>query len=181
MAVCQAVEALRQGHCDIALAGGAALTFPQQQPHEHQEGSIYSADGHTRTFDAASTGTVFSDGGAMVVLKRLDYALADGDHIYAAIKGIGINNDGADKGSFSAPSLEGQRRVIGQALLDAGLSAEAIGLLEAHGTATPVGDPIEVAALTQAFREHTDQVGYCHLGSLKATSATSRQRLAWPV
>lgn len=168
VAVCQAVEALRQGHCDIALAGGAALTFPQQQPHEHQEGSIYSADGHTRTFDAASTGTVFSDGGAMVVLKRLDYALADGDHIYAAIKGIGINNDGADKGSFSAPSLEGQRRVIGQALLDAGLSAEAIGLLEAHGTATPVGDPIEVAALTQAFREHTDQVGYCHLGSLKS-------------
>ncbi len=168
VAVCQAVEALRQGHCDIALAGGAALTFPQQQPHEHQEGSIYSADGHTRTFDAASSGTVFSDGGAMVVLKRLDYALADGDHIYASIKGIGINNDGADKGSFSAPSLEGQRRVIGQALLDAGVNAGAIGLVEAHGTATPVGDPIEVAALTQAYREHTDAVGYCHLGSLKS-------------
>ncbi|HNG60955.1 MAG TPA: amino acid adenylation domain-containing protein, partial [Cellvibrionaceae bacterium] len=168
VAVCQAVEALRQGHCDIALAGGAALTFPQQQPHEHQEGSIYSADGHTRTFDAASSGTVFSDGGAMVVLKRLDYALADGDHIYASIKGIGINNDGADKGSFSAPSLEGQRRVIGQALLDAGVNAAAIGLVEAHGTATPVGDPIEVAALTQAYREHTDEVGYCHLGSLKS-------------
>ncbi|HEY6529491.1 MAG TPA: amino acid adenylation domain-containing protein [Cellvibrionaceae bacterium] len=168
VAVCQAVEALRLGHCDIAIAGGASLTFPQQQPHEHQEGSIYSADGHTRPFDAASSGTVFSDGGAMVVLKRLDYALADGDHIYASIKGIGINNDGADKGSFSAPSLEGQRRVIGQALLDAGVSAGAIGLVEAHGTATPVGDPIEVAALTQAYREHTDAVGYCHLGSLKS-------------
>jgi amino acid adenylation domain-containing protein len=168
VAVCQAVEAIRNGQCDIAIAGGASVTFPQQQPHEHQEGSIYSADGHTRPFDAASSGTVFSDGAGLVVLKRLDYARADGDHVYAAIRGVGLNNDGADKGSFSAPSIEGQRRVIGSALRDAGVSARLLGYVEAHGTATPLGDPIEVAALSAAFGEHTSERGFCQLGSVKS-------------
>lgn len=168
VAVAEAVEAIRHGRCDIAIAGGASLTFPQQQPHTHQEGSIYTRDGHTRPFDKNSSGTVFSDGGGIVVLKRLDEAQKDRDHIYAAITGVAVNNDGAEKGSFSGPSVQGQKSVILAAINDAHLAADCIGYVEAHGTATPIGDPIEVSALTAAFSEHTQKKQFCQLGSVKS-------------
>jgi len=168
VAVCNAVEAIRSGQCDIAIAGGASVTFPQQQPYEYQEGSIYSRDGHTRTFDKDSSGTVFSDGAGLVVLKRLDYALADGDHIYASISGVAVNNDGADKGSFSAPSVEGQKNVVRAAQQNAGTTPQSIGYVEAHGTATPIGDPIEIAALTAAFGGSSAAKQTCRIGSVKS-------------
>ncbi len=168
VAVCQAVDALRNGQCDIAIAGAASVTFPQQQLHQHEEGSIYTRDGHTRTFDKDASGTVFSDGAGLVVLKRLDYAQRDGDRIYAAIQGVAVNNDGADKGSFSAPSVDGQKRVILAAQQNAGIEPDQLGYIEAHGTATPLGDPIEVAALTAAFRVHSGRKTFCRLGSIKS-------------
>lgn len=168
VAVCNAVEAIRSGQCDIAIAGGASITFPQQQPYEYQDGSIYSRDGHTRTFDKDSSGTVFSDGAGLVVLKRLDFALGDGDQIYAAIGGVAVNNDGADKGSFSAPSVEGQKHVVMAAQQNAGVSPQDIGYVEAHGTATPIGDPIEIAALTAAFGGASAPKQSCRIGSVKS-------------
>lgn len=168
VAVCHAVEAIRSGQCDIAIAGGASVTFPQQQPYEYQEGSIYSRDGHTRTFDRDSTGTVFSDGAGLVVLKRLDFAQQDGDAIYASVMGVAINNDGADKASFSAPSVEGQKHVIMAAQQNAGIQPHELGYIEAHGTATPIGDPIEVAALTAAFGGVNAPRHTCKLGSVKS-------------
>lgn len=168
VSVCHAVNALRNNECDMAIAGGASITFPQQQPYRYEEGAIFSKDGHTRTFDAESNGTVFSDGAGVVVLKRLDNAIDDGDHIFAVIKGVALNNDGGEKGSFSAPSVEGQKRVILSAQQDAGIAPRDIGYLEAHGTATPIGDPIEVAALTEAFRTGTNDSGFCYLGSVKS-------------
>ncbi|WP_286219876.1 polyketide synthase [Marinobacter apostichopi] len=168
VAVAEAVEAIRNGRCDIAIAGGASLTFPQQQPHTHQEGSIYTRDGHTRPFDKNSSGTVFSDGGGLVVLKRLDEAQRDRDSIYAAIAGIAVNNDGAEKGSFSGPSVQGQKSVILSAIRDAKLEVRRIGYVEAHGTATPIGDPIEVSALNEAFAEYTPDKQFCRLGSVKS-------------
>lgn len=168
VAVAEAVEAIRHGRCDMAIAGGASITFPQQQPHTHQEGSIYTRDGHTRPFDQNSSGTVFSDGGGLLVLKRLEDAQRDGDHIYAAISGVAVNNDGAEKGSFSAPSVQGQKSVILGALRDAQLDVNRIGYVEAHGTATPIGDPIEVAALSAAFAEYTPAKQFCKLGSVKS-------------
>ncbi|MDX1599539.1 MAG: aminotransferase class III-fold pyridoxal phosphate-dependent enzyme, partial [Marinobacter sp.] len=164
----EAVEAIRNGRCDIAIAGGASMTFPQQQPHTHQEGSIFTRDGHTRPFDKDSSGTVFSDGGGLIVLKRLDDARKDQDYIYAAIGGIAVNNDGAEKGSFSAPSVQGQKSVIQAALKDSGLNANKVGYVEAHGTATPIGDPIEVSALSAAFADHTSATQFCKLGSVKS-------------
>ncbi|MEX2475929.1 amino acid adenylation domain-containing protein [Marinobacter sp.] len=168
VAVAEAVEAIRQGRCDIAIAGGASVTFPQQQPHTHQEGSIYTRDGHTRPFDKNSSGTVFSDGGGLIVLKRLDEAQRDQDHIYACISGVAVNNDGAEKGSFSAPSVQGQKSVIVGAMKDARVDVSDIGYVEAHGTATPIGDPIEVSALNAAFSEHTASKQFCRLGSVKS-------------
>ncbi|QSP93689.1 amino acid adenylation domain-containing protein [Marinobacter salinisoli] len=168
VAVAEAVEAVRHGRCDIAIAGGAALSFPQQQPHTHEEGSIYTRDGHTRPFDKSSSGTVFSDGGGMVVLKRLDEAQKDRDYVYAAISGVGVNNDGAEKGSFSGPSVEGQKSVILSAIKDARQAPGDIGYIEAHGTATPIGDPIEVSALSAAFSQFTPNKQFCKLGSVKS-------------
>ena len=168
VAVAEAVEAIRQGRCDMAIAGGASIAFPQQQPHTHQEGSIYTRDGHTRPFDKDSSGTVFSDGGGIVVLKPLTEALRDRDYVYAAISGVAVNNDGAEKGSFSGPSVQGQKSVILGALRDARIDVRTIGYLEAHGTATPIGDPIEVSALNEAFSEHTSDKQFCRLGSVKS-------------
>jgi len=168
VAVAEAVESLRAGACDVAIAGAASLSFPQQQPYQFQEGGIYSKDGHTRTFDENSSGTVFSDGCGIVVLKRLDYAISDRDRIYAVIKGAAINNDGAEKGSYSAPSIEGQKNVILGAQIDAGINADSVGYVEAHGTATPLGDPIEVAALKKAFNISTQDEHFCGLGSVKS-------------
>ena len=168
VAVASAVDALRAGRCYMALAGGSSITCPPRSGYLHEEGAMFSSDGRTRTFDAAGEGTVFSDGAAVVLIKRLSDALADRDHIHAVIRGVATNNDGAAKASFTAPSVDGQAAVILAAQADAGVTAEAIGYIEAHGTATPLGDPIEVTALTRAFRQSTDRVGYCQIGSVKS-------------
>lgn len=168
VAIATAAQQLRAGMCDMALAGGAALTIPQRQGHVYQEGGMLSRDGRTRAFDAGATGTVFSDGAAFVVLKPLSLALRDRDTIYAIIRGIGLNNDGGNKASFTAPSIEGQAAAIGMALDDAGVSAREIQYVEAHGTATPLGDPIEVEALSQAYARTTKDTGFCGLGSIKS-------------
>jgi len=168
VAVVQAVNALLSYQCDTALAGGVSITFPQARGHLFQDGAILSKDGHCRAFDADATGTVFGHGCGVVVLKRLADAIADHDHIYAVIKGAALNNDGAGKVSYMAPSVDGQAEVISLAHALAGISADTIDYVEAHGTATPLGDPIEVAALTQAFRATTDKRGFCHLGTVKS-------------
>lgn len=167
VAVTQACSALLSGQCDTALAGGVSISFPQQRGYLYQEGAIASADGRCRAFDASANGTVFGAGAGVVVLKRLSAALAEGNSIYAVIRGCGLNNDGGDKVSFSAPSIQGQAEVIASALEQAGVSADTIGYVEGHGTGTPLGDPIEVAALTQAFRQTTDRREFCLLGSAK--------------
>ncbi|MBK9135287.1 MAG: amino acid adenylation domain-containing protein [Betaproteobacteria bacterium] len=170
VAIAMAFDALRAGRCGLALAGGASLTCPPMSGYLYQEGSMLSPDGHTRPFDADATGTVFSDGAAVVALKRLSDALADGNTIHAVIRGVGVNNDGADKASFTAPGVAGQAAVIEAALADAGVDARSISYVETHGTATPLGDPVEVAALTRAFRRHTADSGYCAIGSLKSNT-----------
>lgn len=168
VAVCQAVDSLRAGHCDMALAGGAAVTCPPRSGYHYQEGGMLSPDGHTRTFDANAQGTVFCDGAVAILLKRLSDALADGDPVHAVIRGGAINNDGGAKASFTAPSSDGQAAVIAMAHRNAGVDARSIGYVEAHGTATPVGDPIEIEGLTKAFRRGTDDVGFCRIGSVKS-------------
>jgi len=168
VAVVQAAQCLELGQCDMALAGGASITVPVRSGYLYQDGAMLSSDGHTRSFDAKAAGTVFSDGVAMLVLKRLDDALADGDTIYGVIRGGALNNDGGDKASFTAPSVEGQAAVISMALADAGVAARDIDYVEAHGTATPLGDPIEVEALTAAFRASTEDRGFCGIGSIKS-------------
>jgi phthiocerol/phenolphthiocerol synthesis type-I polyketide synthase E len=167
VAIVQACQSLLGYQCDAALAGGVSITLPQQRGYIYQEGAIASADGHCRVFDARATGTVFGSGCGVVFLKRLSEALRDGDSIYAVIKGAAVNNDGAEKVSFSAPSVDGQAEVIALAHALAGVSADTIAYVEAHGTGTPLGDPIEVAALTQAFRATTDRKRFCALGSVK--------------
>jgi amino acid adenylation domain-containing protein len=167
VAVCQAVQSLLTYQCDVALAGAASITVPQARGYYFDDGQIGSSDGHTRTFDARATGTVFSNGVGVVVLKRLDEALADGDQIYAVIKGAAINNDGSERVSFGAPGVEGQSQVIAMAHALSGVDPGTITCVEAHGTATPLGDPIEVAALTKAFRLGTDARQFCALGSVK--------------
>lgn len=170
VAIAQAVEALRAGQCRAALAGGVSITCPPASGYLAQEGSMLSPDGHTRTFDAAAQGTVFSDGAAVVLLKRLSDAIADGNTIHAVIRGVAVNNDGADKASFTAPSVVGQAAVIESALDQAGVDARSLSFVEAHGTATPLGDPVEIAALTRAFRRHTAEAGFCAVGSLKSNT-----------
>jgi 3-oxoacyl-(acyl-carrier-protein) synthase len=147
VAIIEACNSLAAGQCDAAIAGACSIYFPQHSGHIHQPGSIFSPDGHCRPFDADGAGTLFSDGAGAVVLKRLDDALRDGDRIYATVCGLGINNDGTRKASFSAPTISGEAGAVAMALQDAGFSARSIGYIEAHGTATPVGDPIEIAAL----------------------------------
>jgi amino acid adenylation domain-containing protein len=168
VAIAQAVRSLRAGECDLALAGGVALTVPIRSGYLHQEGGMLSNDGHTRSFDADAQGTVFSDGAGFVVLRRVTDAVRDGDSIYAVIRGVAINNDGAAKASFTAPSVDGQATVVAMAHADAGVDPRAISYVEAHGTATPLGDPIEVEALTRAFRLRTADTQFCALGSIKS-------------
>jgi len=167
LAIAQAVSSIRNGECDIALAGAASITSPIKSGHLYEEGSIMSRDGHCKPFDANATGTVFSDGAGVVLLKSREDAERDGDKIYAIIKGIGINNDGADKGSFGAPSADGQAGAIAMAINDARINASTIGYIEAHGTATPIGDPIEIEGLTQAFGTQ-DKKQFCAIGSVKS-------------
>ncbi|WP_332855380.1 non-ribosomal peptide synthetase/type I polyketide synthase [Duganella sp. S19_KUP01_CR8] len=168
VAVHLACQQLLQGDCDVMLAGGVSIEVPHATGYLYQEGHILSPDGRCRAFDAGAGGTVRGSGGALVVLKRLSDAQRDGDTVWAVIKGSAINNDGNGKVGFTAPSVDGQADVIGQALRRAGVDARSIGLVEAHGTATPLGDPIEVAALTQAYRRYTAEREYCLLGSAKA-------------
>ncbi len=168
VAVVQACQSLLTYQCDAAIAGGVSITFPQQRGYIYQEGALASKDGHCRAFDASATGTVFGSGCGIVFLKRLSEALRDNDNIYSVIKGAAINNDGSDKVSFSAPSINGQAEVISLTHALAEISADTIDYIEAHGTGTPLGDPIEVAALTQAFRETTDKKRFCGLGSVKS-------------
>lgn len=168
VAVHVACQSLLSGECDMALAGGAAVS--RQIGYRYQPGGIYSADGHCRAFDADAGGTVPGNGVGIVVLKRLADALADGDAIAAVIKGSAVNNDGRDKVGFTAPSVAAQSAVIRSALAAAGVSADSIGYVEAHGTATRLGDPIEIAALRQAFTAAgTDKprAGVCLIGSVK--------------
>ncbi|MEQ1862555.1 MAG: aminotransferase class III-fold pyridoxal phosphate-dependent enzyme, partial [Chthoniobacteraceae bacterium] len=167
VAVCQACTSLLNFQCDAALAGGVSITFPQERGYEFHEGGITSPDGHCRAFDVNSAGTVFSHGVGVVVLKRLADAISAGDQIYAVIKGHALNNDGASKVSFTAPSVDGHTEVIALAQGFAGFSPDSIGYVEAHGTATPLGDPIEIAGLTAAFRAETERSGFCAIGSVK--------------
>ena len=167
VAVHLACQSLLHGECDIALAGGVAIKVPQKAGYLYQAGGILSPDGHCRAFDAKAHGTVSGNGVGVVVLKRLTDAVADGDHIHAVIKGTAINNDGAMKVGYTAPSVDGQAEVITEALAVAGISPETVGYIETHGTGTELGDPIEIAALTQAFRADTEKKGFCALGSVK--------------
>jgi acyl transferase domain-containing protein len=168
VAIAHACRTLSSGECDMALAGGAKVRAPERSGYWHQEGGILSPDGHCRPFDADARGTVFSSGAGMVVLKRLSDALRDGDTVRAVIRGSAVNNDGADKVGFTAPSVRGQADVIAEAQRLAGVPADSIGYVEAHGTGTPLGDPIEVAALTEAFAASTSRRGFCALGSVKS-------------
>jgi len=168
VAVHLACQHLLHGECDMALAGGVTLYVPVKSGTRYQEGGILAPDGHCRAFDARSQGTVVGNGAAVVVLKRLEDALAAGDAIYAVIKGSAINNDGSGKVGYTAPSVEGQAAVISQALAVAGVEPETIRYVETHGTGTALGDPIEVRALTQAFRAGTARQGFCGIGAVKS-------------
>ncbi|WP_272860414.1 type I polyketide synthase [Paracoccus stylophorae] len=167
VAVHQAAQSLLNGECDMALAGGVTIELPHARGYLFEEGEILSPDGHCHAFDHRAQGTVFGSGAACVVLRRLEDALADGDHIWAVLRGTAINNDGAAKAGYLAPSVEGQARAIAEAHGIAGVSADTIGYVECHGTGTYLGDPIEVAALTQAFEETTQDRGFCGIGSVK--------------
>lgn len=168
VAISQAVQALQCGACDLALAGGVTIKFPQERGYLYKEGSMFSKDGLCRSFDADAAGTVFSNGVGVVALKRTSDALRDGDTIWAVIKSAALNNDGSSRVSFTAPNPAGQSKVISRAIALAKISPDTIDYVEAHGTATPLGDPIEVAGLTDAFRQSTNRIGYCALGSLKS-------------
>ncbi len=166
LAVAQACQALMARQADMMLAGGVSITFPQKRGYLYQDGGMASPDGHCRTFDVRAGGTVFGDGAAVVVLKRLEDAFADGDSIYAVIRGFGINNDGSNKVGYTAPSVEGQAAAMRAAHAMAQFDPQTIGFVECHGTATPLGDPIEVAALNRAFGAGGAPKS-CALGSLK--------------
>ena len=167
VAVHMACRSLLARECDTALAGGCSVALPQDRGYLYQEGMILSPDGHCRAFDAKAQGIVGGNGVGLVVLKRLDDALADGDDVYAVIKGSAINNDGSAKAGFTAPSVSGQAAVISAALAEANVDPDTIGLVEAHGTGTPLGDPIEIAALSRVFRATTARTNYCAIGSIK--------------
>lgn len=167
VAVHLACQSLLIGETDMCLAGGVLVSMPSGG-YLYREGSMNSPDGAIRAFDASAEGTVFSEAGvAVVCLKRLEDALADGDHVYAVIRGTAIGNDGSVKAGYTAPGIAGQKKVIGEALSASGISPDSIGYMEAHGTGTPMGDPIEFNALSQAWRAHTDRNGFCAIGSLK--------------
>jgi acyl transferase domain-containing protein/acyl carrier protein/2-polyprenyl-3-methyl-5-hydroxy-6-metoxy-1,4-benzoquinol methylase len=166
VAVQMGCQSLLNYQCDMVLAGGVTITS-RKEGYLYQEGSIASIDGHCRAFDAKAQGTVSGNGVGIVVLKRLEDALADGDHISAVIKGSDINNDGSLKVGYTAPSTEGQAKVIAEAMDLACVSPETITYIETHGTGTAIGDPIEIAALTKVFRAKTKKQGFCAIASLK--------------
>ncbi|MGF1662192.1 MAG: type I polyketide synthase, partial [Kineosporiaceae bacterium] len=167
VAVHLAVQSLVAGECDTALAGGASMIVPQGQGYVHVPDGVFSADGVIRPFSADGTGIVYTQGVGAVVLRRLDDALAAGDPVLAVVLGSAANNDGAAKAGFTAPSVRGQARVVAEALAVAGVAPADVGLVEAHGTATRLGDPIEVAALRRVFGEQGP--AWCGLGSVKGS------------
>lgn len=168
VAVHLACQSLLTGESDMALAGGVRVVAPQKEGYLPLQGGVYSPDGHCRAFDHKAGGTLFGSGAGLVVLKRLADAIADRDEIHAVIKASAINNDGAMKFGYTAPGLEGEAQVIGEAQRLAGIDPDAISYVETHGTGTPLGDPIEVAALTRAFRAGTSKKGFCAIGSVKS-------------
>jgi myxalamid-type polyketide synthase MxaB len=167
VAIHMARQSLINGECDMALAGGVSVHTPQKVGHLYQDGMILSPDGHCRAFDAKAAGTIFGSGAGVVVLKRLEQAITDGDQIYAVIKGSAIGNDGGQKVGYFAPQAEGQARVTAEAFAISGIDPASVGYVEAHGTGTALGDPIEIAGLTQAFRLSTQQRQFCAIGSVK--------------
>lgn len=166
VAVQLACQSLQNFQCDLALAGGVSIKVPHGEGYLYTEGGVASPDGHCRPFDAAAQGTVPASGCGVVALRRLEDAVASGDNIVAVIRGAAVNNDGAGKVGFTAPAVDGQAEVISMALATAGVEASSVGFVEAHGTATPLGDPIEVAALRQVFGEADGE--RCGLGSIKS-------------
>ncbi|ELR97617.1 type I polyketide synthase [Gloeocapsa sp. PCC 73106] len=167
VAVHIACQSLLNRECDLALAGGITISSLGKSGYFFEKDGIASPDGYCRAFDADAQGTVFGNGVGIVVLKRLSAALADGDTIYAVIKGSAINNDGSQKVGLTAPSVTGQAAVIESALKKAGVAPETINYIEAHGTGTALGDPIEIAALNQVFGKYTKQTEFCAIGSVK--------------
>ena len=169
VAIHMACQSLQSGECDMALAGGVTIELPHGVGYLYKENEILSPDGHCHAFDHRAQGTVFGSGAAVVTLRRLKDAIADGDHIWAVIKGTAINNDGAAKAGYLAPSVEGQAQAIAEALVMSGVSSDGIGYVECHGTGTALGDPIEVAALNQAYERMSDGMrqGPCRIGSVK--------------
>ncbi len=161
-----ACQSLLAGDCDMAVAGGVSITVPVKEGYFYEEGMIYAKDGHCHAFADDAAGSVFSDGAGVIVLKTLENALRDNDNIYAIIKGSSINNDGSNKAGFSAPSVLGEARAIKSALYAAEVNPEDIGYVETHGTATQLGDPIEIEALKKAY--HTNKRNYCAIGSVKS-------------
>ena len=168
VAVHLACQSLLVGECQMALAGGVAVNVPQKTGYLYRRGGILSPDGHCCPFDEKAQGTIFGSGAGVIVLKRLEDAIQDNDHIYALIRGSATNNDGSAKASFAAPSVQGQASVVLDALATAGVDVESISYIEAHGTGTHIGDPIEIKALTNAFRARTTKKGYCGIGSVKS-------------
>lgn len=167
VAVQTAYQSLMDYQCDIALAGAVSLLSFEKEGYLYREGMIFSPDGHCRAFDAAAQGIVGGNGVGTVALKRLEDAVADGDHIYAVIKGAAINNDGAQKIGYTAPSVDGQAAVIAEAFAIANIEPETVTYVEAHGTGTALGDPIEVTALHKVFQSTTTKTGFCAIGSVK--------------
>src|SRR5213593_491925 len=167
VAVHLARQSLLNEESDMALAGAISVRVPHRAGYFYDGGGVVSPDGHVRAFDAKANGTVFGSGGGILVLKRLADALAAGDTIHALIKGSAVNNDGSEKAAYTGPSVNGQADAVVEALANAGIDADSITYIEAHGSGTPVADPIEVRALTKAFRTFTQRSGYCAIGSVK--------------
>ena len=165
VAVHMAAQSLLSGECDMALAGGASIELPHRQGYRYAQGEILSPDGHCRAFDDQAAGTLFGSGAAIVVLRRLEDAIRDRDNIYAVIRGSAVNNDGSRKAGYLAPSVDGQASAAVEALGVAGVEPGSVTYIEAHGTGTPVGDPIEIAALAQAYGAGGQ--GFCGIGSIK--------------
>jgi acyl transferase domain-containing protein/thioesterase domain-containing protein/acyl carrier protein len=167
VAVHYAAQSLLNGECDMALAGGVTIELPHGRGYIFEDGEILSPDGHCHAFDHRAEGTVFGSGAGVVVLRRLADAIADGDHIWGVIKGSAVNNDGSAKAGYLAPSVDGQAAAVADALAISDVKAVTIDYVECHGTGTYLGDPIEVEALSEAFRETTQETGFCRIGSVK--------------
>lgn len=168
VSVSMACQSILNYQCDMALAGGVSVGPPEKSGYLYQEGGILSHSGHTLSFDSRADGFVPGSGLGLVLLKRLDEAIADRDHIYAVIKGCAVNNDGSAKVSYSAPSVNAQAEVVAEAQAAADVNPESISYVECHGTGTKMGDPIEFEAITQAFRAYTNKKQYCAIGSAKS-------------